>query len=343
VIVPKLFVSYARVDRATVDQLVGDLQILGVQTWIDSSIRGGEQWWDVILKAIADCDAFVAVLSRGSLSSQACGREFEWAEALGRPVLPVAIEAMSGALPARISARHIVDYAEPGHRAALALAAALAALPPAYPLPTPLPSPPAAPLSYLTELVELAGQRTVLTDDEQSAVLERLEIAMRSVDSVERQGACDILNLLLSRADLTGEGRDRASRLAEMPIARSTQTDLWAADGAAVATTWTEDDESPGSARLFGPDGDEIVLPADGLRIGRMPDNDLVVANPKVSRHHAVIVYTADGFVVRDLGSANGTYVGDVRIVDSHLLHDGDCIRVGDQSWTFELLGFLGV
>lgn len=338
---PKLFVSYARVDRATVDQLVEDLQILGVQTWIDSSIRGGEQWWDVILKAIADCDAFVAVLSRGSLNSQACGREFEWAEALGKPVLPVAIETMSGALPARISARHIVDYAEMGHRAALTLAGALAALPPACPLPTPLPSPPAAPLSYLTELVELAQQRNVLTGDEQSAVLERLEVALRSVDSVERQGACDVLNLLLSRADLTSDWRERAIRLAEMPTTQPPQNALWAGDLAAVASTWTEDDEAASAARLFGPDGDEILLPADGLRIGRMPDNDLVVSNPKVSRHHAVVVCTADGFVLRDLGSANGTYVGEVRIVDSHLLQDGDCIRVGDQSWTFELLGFL--
>ena len=127
---PKLFVSYARVNRPAVDELVGDLEILGFETWVDSSIRGGQQWWDVILKAIADCDAFVAVLSRGSLSSQACGREFEWAEALGKPVLPVAIESLTGALPARISARHIVDYAEAGHRAALTLASALAALPP---------------------------------------------------------------------------------------------------------------------------------------------------------------------------------------------------------------------
>jgi pSer/pThr/pTyr-binding forkhead associated (FHA) protein len=109
---------------------------------------------------------------------------------------------------------------------------------------------------------------------------------------------------------------------------------------AAVAATWTEADEVAEAARLRGPDGEEIVLPADGLRIGRMPDNDLVVANPKVSRHHAVIVPTPDGFVMRDLGGPNGTYVADVRISDSHLLHHGDLVRVGDRSWTFELVEF---
>jgi pSer/pThr/pTyr-binding forkhead associated (FHA) protein len=69
-----------------------------------------------------------------------------------------------------------------------------------------------------------------------------------------------------------------------------------------------------------------------------MPDNDVVVVNPKVSRHHAVIVATPDGFVLRDLGSANGTHVGDTRVVESHFLSDADEIRICDQSWIFELL-----
>ena len=337
---PKLFVSYARVNKPAVEDLVGHLKILGFETWVDSSIRGGQEWWDVILKAIADCDGFVAVVSRGALSSLACGREFEWAQALGKPVLPVAVESLPGALPARISTRHIVDYSEVGPRAALTLASALAALPPACALPDPLPNPPAVPLSYLTELVELVRQSTALTGDEQSAVLDRLELALRSVDSVERQGACDVLSLVVSRADLAEEVRIRARQLVETPTAELVPNDLMNADVAAVAATWTEADEVAEAARLRGPDGEEVVLPADGLRIGRMPDNDLVVANPKVSRHHAVIVPTPDGFVLRDLGGPNGTYVADVRIVDSHLLHHGDLVRVGDRSWTFELLEF---
>ena len=225
-----------------------------------------------------------------------------------------------------------------GPRAALTLASALAVLPPACALPDPLPNPPALPLSYLTELVDLVRQPTALTGDEQSAVLDRLELALRSVDSVERQGARDVLRLVVSRADLAEEARIRASQLVETPTAELVPKDLMTADVAAVAATWTEGDELAEAARLRGPDGEEIVLPADGLRIGRMPDNDLVVANPKVSRHHAVIVPTPDGFVLRDLGGPNGTYVADGRIVESHLLHHGDLVRVGDRSWTFELL-----
>jgi TIR domain/FHA domain len=340
VIVPKLFVSYARANKPAVEELVGHLQVLGFETWVDSSIRGGQEWWDVILKAIADCDGFVAVVSRGALSSLACGREFEWAQALGKPVLPVAVEPLPSALPARISSRQIVDYSEVGPHAALTLASALAALPPACALPDPLPNPPDLPLSYLTELVDLARQSTALTRDEQSAIVDRLELALRSVDSVERQGARDVLSLMVSRADLGEEVRVRARQLAEMPTAELVPNELMTGDAAAVAATWTEADEVAEAARLRGLDGEEVVLPADGLRIGRMPDNDLVVANPKVSRHHAVIVPTPDGFVLRDLGGPNGTYVADVRIVDSHLLHHGDLVRIGDRSWTFELLEF---
>ena len=148
-----------------------------------------------------------------------------------------------------------------------------------------------------------------------------------------------MLSLVVSRADLAEEVRIRARQLVETPTAELVPNDLMTADVAAVAATWTEADEVAEAARLRGPDGEEVVLPADGLRIGRMPDNDLVVAI-KVSRHHAVIVPTPDGFVLRDLGGPNGTYVADVRIVDSHLLHHGDLVRVGDRSWTFELLEF---
>ena len=58
--------------------------------------------------------------------------------------------------------------------------------------------------------------------------------------------------------------------------------------------------------------------------MGRMDDNDLVVAGEKVSRYHAVVAETANGFTVTDLRSTNGTHVNDERVVESHLLRDGD-------------------
>ena len=200
----KVFVSYARVNRSDVDQLVGHLGVLGCQTWVDSSLHGGQEWWDAILQQIADCDVFLAIISRDALNSVACRREFDWAEALGKPVLPVAVEPPPTALPRRFSMRQIVDYSNPGQRAeaALILAGGLATLPPAPPLPEHLPESPAAPLSYLTDLVDLVSEPNPLDHENQRQILLRLEPALRSVDPNERRGGSDILELFSSRDDL---------------------------------------------------------------------------------------------------------------------------------------------
>jgi TIR domain len=158
--VRKLFVSYARENRRDIDQLVEHLGMLGYEAWVDTSLRGGQEWWAEILRRIADCDVFIAIISRDALDSTACRHEFEWAAALGKPVLPVAVEPPPTALPRRFATRQIVDYSDPGHRdrAAVILSGGLATLPPAPPLPEPLPKPPATPLSYLTDLVDLVSQ-----------------------------------------------------------------------------------------------------------------------------------------------------------------------------------------
>jgi pSer/pThr/pTyr-binding forkhead associated (FHA) protein len=70
-----------------------------------------------------------------------------------------------------------------------------------------------------------------------------------------------------------------------------------------------------------------------------MEDNDLVIAGERVSRYHAVVAETANGFAVTDLRSTNGTLVNDERVVDSHLLRDGDRIRVGGTEIVFLLGG----
>jgi pSer/pThr/pTyr-binding forkhead associated (FHA) protein len=48
--------------------------------------------------------------------------------------------------------------------------------------------------------------------------------------------------------------------------------------------------------------------------IGRSPDSDLQMADIRVSRNHAVVEFDGANWVIRDLGSANGTYVDGARI-----------------------------
>lgn len=89
----------------------------------------------------------------------------------------------------------------------------------------------------------------------------------------------------------------------------------------------------PGSLLL--PTGDRVPLGEYVVTIGRQGDCTIVLADPNVSRHHAEIRPSGDGFVVVDLGSTNGTKVNDTR-VSEHQLRDGDEVRLGNTVMHFE-------
>lgn len=64
------------------------------------------------------------------------------------------------------------------------------------------------------------------------------------------------------------------------------------------------------------------------ITIGRTPDNDVVLDNLALSRHHAEVVRTASGWRLRDLDSKNGVSVNGER-VQRWNLNDGDLLAVG--------------
>jgi Tol biopolymer transport system component/tetratricopeptide (TPR) repeat protein len=80
---------------------------------------------------------------------------------------------------------------------------------------------------------------------------------------------------------------------------------------------------------------EEVELRGD-LTIGRAEDNDLQLADPKASRHHARIVREGLVFVVSDLESANGTRINGIRITTAHPLEHGDRVSVGDTELTYQ-------
>jgi DNA-binding SARP family transcriptional activator len=92
----------------------------------------------------------------------------------------------------------------------------------------------------------------------------------------------------------------------------------------------------PVAATLRGADGHRYALAGTATRIGRSSDNDIVLSDVKVSRHHAVITDNGTTFVITDLGSANGVRVRGQRIDPSAELGEGDPIRIGDQEFTLE-------
>jgi SARP family transcriptional regulator, regulator of embCAB operon len=83
-------------------------------------------------------------------------------------------------------------------------------------------------------------------------------------------------------------------------------------------------------------DGQRHALAGTATRIGRSADNDIVLSDVKVSRHHAVITDNGGALVITDLGSVNGVRVRGERIDPSAELFEGDRIRIGDQEFTLE-------
>ena len=74
--------------------------------------------------------------------------------------------------------------------------------------------------------------------------------------------------------------------------------------------------------------GARFVLNDGVTSLGRHPDSDISLDDITVSRRHAEIERSPDGYVVSDSGSLNGTYVNQER-VDSGVVHHGDELQIG--------------
>lgn len=83
--------------------------------------------------------------------------------------------------------------------------------------------------------------------------------------------------------------------------------------------------------------GSRYGLEADLVTVGRNGKADILLDDVTVSRQHAEVEKTADRYVVRDVGSLNGTWLNGVRI-DTSELQDGDEVQIG----RFKLVFFHG-
>jgi len=98
---------------------------------------------------------------------------------------------------------------------------------------------------------------------------------------------------------------------------------------------------APGEVMLVVRQGPEIgtrfSLDGDQVTVGRVPGNDIQLDDVTVSRQHAVLVRQGAAWLVRDLGSLNGTYVNSERVDESVVQH-GDEVQIG----RFRLVAFFG-
>ena len=191
----KVFVSYSRNNLDVVTQLVEDLQAVGMTTWHDQTLTGGQRWWDNILANIRDCEIFIFALSTESWESEACRSELAYVCGLGKPILPVLVAdgINLNLLSAPLHEIQVTDYRARDKGAAFALLKALNATPACQPLPEPLPPPPAVPVSYLGTLKERIDFNGPLGAQEQHLLFLELEEAIE-----EGRSPVELRELLLS-------------------------------------------------------------------------------------------------------------------------------------------------
>ena len=82
--------------------------------------------------------------------------------------------------------------------------------------------------------------------------------------------------------------------------------------------------------------GRTYIMSGETLRIGRAPDNDLVLDDIQVSRYHARLMRQGDTLTIEDLGSTNGTLVSGRRITQPQVLQPGDTIAIGKTIFSLE-------
>ncbi|WP_067816810.1 BTAD domain-containing putative transcriptional regulator [Nocardia inohanensis] len=145
------------------------------------------------------------------------------------------------------------------------------------------------------------------------------------------------------RAVLADElGIDPGPRIRELEarILRQDSLSIRAAGAASAtrATTIVDRSWHEPQAMLRGRDGQVFPIVGTVTRIGRLSDNDIALADGRVSRHHALVVDNGLTYVLKDLSSSNGVFVDGIRVVDSAILADGARLRIGDSEFTFQLV-----
>jgi len=105
------------------------------------------------------------------------------------------------------------------------------------------------------------------------------------------------------------------------------------------ATPRQEGGSSLGARRLVitsgAKEGLEIDLPEELLTIGRSNDSGLVIRDDYTSTHHARLLLWADGWVIQDLDSTNGTFLDGTRVIVPTQVPLGTPVKIGTTS--FEL------
>jgi hypothetical protein len=159
---------------------------------------------------------------------------------------------------------------------------------------------------------EMANYLTDLAQERGFSMLEHPQVTLASESSVSRRA------ILVEAEIVAAPAQDTAS-----------QTQIFQAQPQPQSQT---------RARLLlaMPTGTHTIpLDSTLLTVGRGLNNDIILEDTRVSRHHAQLRYRSRRFWVADLGSTNGTFVNGERITE-RALRTGDILSLGGLELTYK-------
>jgi len=134
---------------------------------------------------------------------------------------------------------------------------------------------------------------------------------------------------------------DDAIKVGSFSITNEIERELMTDAGVAAKVSDTAEpmNSSPRmvEAALVLQNGERITLDTDSLKIGRQASCRVVFNDSNVSREHAQMRRSADGWKLLDLGSTNGTKINGVKITEEQVLVNGDELGFGTSSAKFEI------
>ena len=117
----------------------------------------------------------------------------------------------------------------------------------------------------------------------------------------------------VARSSVQPEARfDESAVTVEAPVEHTRRLEV-------VRSPAPKGGSAPRSLVVVEESGEATRIDGTPFHIGRGPENDLVIADIRVSRDHAVIEPDDGGWIVRDLDSTNGTYVDGQRISEARV------------------------
>ncbi len=310
---PDVFISYSREDAGTARCFAEAFALEDIEVWWDVALRSGENFDEVIEKALRAAKAVVVLWSPRSVASRWVRAEATLADRIGT-LAPVIIEPCER--PIIFELTHTADLRHW----------------------TGDPSDPAWQV-YLQDVRRFIGREGPVEDP--SGTETAKQAPSRSFAKRPSDGIGDFL---LSNGKVESLISALSSLQAAMAGSKVPEADSVEEFEQTQFFTRSDEIEMFGGTELHCLEmsvGDELekryVVSPLGLKIGRTAPADVILADSKVSRSHCKVELKDNELYVLDLNSTNGTYVDGARVAGSAVLPLGSVLKIGNFTLVHEL------